>query len=255
MLRRKPLISIVGAGPGDPELITIKGLKAIQLAEVILYDALSSEKLLEHAKDGAELIYVGKRCGQHSLKQEDINALLLTKSRQFKYIVRLKGGDPFIFGRGHEEYESLAKFNLDIEIIPGISSSTCLPLLQKVPLTRRNISESFWVLTGTTKNHEISQDVYDSSRSNATVVILMGLRKLKEIANIFQKAGKGKTPMMVIVNGSRINEEVHLSTVDQTIQNRSINPTQGPGIIIIGEVVSLHPNFIKQVKKVSYEYS
>ena len=250
----KSTVTIVGAGPGDPDLITLKGLKAIQSADVILYDALSNEDLLAYAREGTEKIYVGKRCGRHSLKQADINALLISKSKTSQNIVRLKGGDPFIFGRGHEEYTALQSLGISVKIVPGISSSTSLPLLQKVPLTRRNISESFWVLTGTTKDHEISRDVYDASKSNATVVILMGIKKISQITKIFIEQGKGNVPVMIISKGSQKDEEIVLGSVSDIHQRAMSTSFATPGIIVIGEVVSLHPQFINQVKTLTYEH-
>jgi len=241
-----PKVTIVGAGPGDPELITVKGLKAIQSADVILYDALSSEGLLEEARHDAELIYVGKRCGRHSLKQVDINALIRQKALQTDHIVRLKGGDPFVFGRGHEELTDLSKYDIDVEIIPGITSVTSLPLLQSVPLTRRNVSESFWVLTGTTKSHQLSKDIPMAAQSDATVVILMGMRKLSQICDVFTNAGKSKLPVMVISNGSTPQEVVALGDVSDICDKVASAGIEAPGIIIIGEVVALHPSYIHQ---------
>jgi len=241
-----PSVIILGAGPGDPELITIKGFKAIQQADVILYDALSSSELLDHAKPGAECIYVGKRCGQHSLKQVDINTLILQKAREHKKVVRLKGGDPYVFGRGHEEYTFLRKHDILVEVIPGISSVTSLPLLQNVPLTRRNVAESFWVITATTKDHAISQDIILAAQSNATIVILMGMRKIDEIASIYVQNGRADLPAMVISKGSTQEEKYVLGEISTLSHQVKINQIPSPGIIIIGEVVSLHPNYIRQ---------
>ncbi len=239
-------ISIVGAGPGDPELITLKGLKALQAADVILYDALANNALLDYAKSGAKLIYVGKRCGSHSLKQADINGLILRMALKYDHVLRLKGGDPFIFGRGHEELVHLSKFDFDIEIIPGISSVTGLPLLQHVPLTRRNISESFWVCTGTTKNHQLSSDILLAAKSKATVVILMGMRKLKEICDVFISEGRSILPIMIISNGSTPSEKVILGSVSDIYEKATTSGIKAPGIIILGDTVSLHPEFIHQ---------
>lgn len=239
-------VTIVGAGPGDPELITLKGLRAIQSADVILYDALSSDELLKFAQPKAELIYVGKRCGRHSLKQSDINALLLQMTYKHNHVVRLKGGDPFVFGRGHEELSFLQKRNISVKVIPGISSSTGLPLLQDVPLTKRNVAESFWVITGTTKKHQLSNDIKLAAQSKATVVILMGMRKLEEISEIFMSKGKDELPAMVISNGATAEEKIVLGTVKDIYQKTTEQKVGAPGIIILGEVVALHPKFIHQ---------
>ena len=239
-------ISIVGAGPGDPELLTLKGLRAIQSADVILYDALSGMPILEFARTNTKKIYVGKRCGKHSVKQPDINALMYQLSTQYRNIVRLKGGDPFIFGRGHEELSYLKKKGIDVEVIPGISSVTSLPLLQHVPLTRRNISESFWVLTGTTKHHRLSEDIFLAAKSNATIVILMGMRKLKEICSLFKRENKDDMPVMIISQGSTNEEKVALGTINDISERAQIKNLKTPGIIIVGEVVRLHPEYIYQ---------
>ena len=232
---------LVGAGPGDPELISVKGLKAIQSADVILYDALSSDDLLKEARADAELIYVGKRCTKHSLKQADINALIYQKAQQFKNVVRLKGGDPFIFGRGHEEKDFLLRRGIHVEVVPGISSVTSLAGLQGVPLTRRNISESFWVLTGTTKDHQLSKDVTQAITTDATLVILMATKKLAQISKLLMASGKSDVPMMIIENGSKTEEKVYIGT---PVEFKNGLELSGPGIIIVGEVVSLHHDFI-----------
>jgi len=241
---KKVKVTLVGAGPGDPDLITVKAMKAIQSADAILYDALVGEDILKYASPHAELIYVGKRCGQHSLKQEDINALLAQTARRVGHVVRLKGGDPFIFGRGHEELVFLRKKNIEVQVVPGISSATSLALLQEVPLTRRRVAESFWVITGTTKNHELSKDLTLAAQSTATVVILMGMRKLDEISQLFSNAGKTETPVMVIQNGSQETEKVVLGTVTDISKKVQEAGVGAPGIIIIGEVVSLHPAYV-----------
>ena len=141
-------VILVGAGPGDEELITVKGLKAIKSGDVIIYDDLINKNLLRYAKEGAELIYVGKRKGKHSYKQEDINRLLVEKAKENKVVVRLKGGDPFVFGRGGEEILYLKKHNIPYEVIPGITSAIGVPEVAGIPLTHRKVSTSFTVVTG-----------------------------------------------------------------------------------------------------------
>jgi len=246
-------VTLVGAGPGAVDLITVRGMRAIQSADIILYDALSGDDMLAYASDDAELIYVGKRCGQHSLKQPDINALLFQSVSRGKQVVRLKGGDPFIFGRGHEELAFLQNRNVEVEIIPGISSSTSLPLLQNVPLTRRRIAESFWVLTGTTKQHELSGDIEIAARTSATLVILMGMRKLGEIATILARVGKQTVPVMVIQNGSRDDQKVVLGTAQDIVAKVQEAGVGAPGIIVIGEVVGLHPALVQEEVTVNYQ--
>ena len=147
------------------------------------------------------------------------------KRQEYRHVVRLKGGDPYVFGRGHEEKVSLEKLGFDVRVIPGISSATSLPLIQGVPLTRRNVSESFWVMTGTTKNHQISADIYLAAKSNATAVILMGMNKLSEIAEIYCKEGKKEIPVMVISKGSTQDEAVVIASAKAVSYTHLTLPT------------------------------
>ena len=185
---RHPKLTVVGAGPGDPELITLKAIKAISTANVILYDALVNSELLKYASSLSEKIFVGKRRGCYSYQQEQINDLIVAKAQRHGHVVRLKGGDSFVFGRGSEEIEFAQQNNLQTEVIPGISSALAVPAGQGIPLTRRHVSESFWVITGTTKTHQLSSDILIAAQSTATIVILMGMGKLNEIVNVFSKA-------------------------------------------------------------------
>ncbi|MES2429224.1 MAG: uroporphyrinogen-III C-methyltransferase [Bacteroidota bacterium] len=241
-MSKQPRITLVGAGPGDAELITLKGIKALKTADVVLYDALINEELLEFAEN-AEKVYVGKRSGEHSYSQEAVNKLLVDYAINYGHVVRLKGGDPFVFGRGYEELEYAAINNIPTEIIPGISSSISVAGLQHIPVTHRGLSESFWVVTGTTSSGNISTDVYDAAKSRATVVILMGLNKLQEITDIFKNENKGQLPVAVIQNGSTPQEKVVIGTVDNIVELVKENSITAPAIIIIGDVVSLHPLF------------
>lgn len=242
-------ISIVGAGPGDPDLLTIKAYKALQTADVILYDALVNPEILKYAPEDALRIYVGKRANNHRYPQEDINMMLVQYAYSHGHVVRLKGGDPFVFGRGHEELAFAEAFVIDTQIIPGISSCIAVPELQKVPLTRRGINESFWVLTGTTKAGTLSKDIAVAAQSSATAVILMGMRKIRKITALFSKEGKGETPVLVIQNGSRGNEKSVLGTVDTIAAKVETLGFSTPGIIVIGDVVSLHPEFNRIVQE------
>lgn len=245
MKNKKAKITLVGAGPGDKDLITVKGLKAIQSADAILYDALVNEELLDEAPNAVK-VFVGKRAGAPCIKQDKINLMLVQHALEFGHVVRLKGGDPFIFGRGHEEMVYAESFDIPVDIIPGISSTTSLPLLQRVPLTRRHVSESFWVLTGSTKNHELSNDIKAAARTTATMVILMGIRKLPIIRDILLQEGKKDLPIMIVQSGSTENEKVVVGTIDDITEKAKKENIGTPGIIIIGEVVSLHPHFVKE---------
>lgn len=237
-------VQLIGAGPGDVELITVKGLKAIQDADAILYDALVNKELLKECKPSAKLIYVGKRAGAHSATQDDINLAILQAALNYDHVVRLKGGDPFVFGRGHEELVYLKNFDIDVEVIPGLTTSTSLPLLQSVPVTKRGVSESFWVMTGTTSFGKLSNDVRLGIKSSATLVILMGIKKISQIAELLEQEGKNEMPIMIIQNGSMPNQKVLITSGKEVVRDIVDSGIGTPGIIIIGEVVKLHPDFV-----------
>jgi uroporphyrin-III C-methyltransferase len=239
-----PKVTLVGAGPGDAELITLRGLKALRSASVVLYDALVNEELLAEAPKSARRIFVGKRAGHHRFRQEEINRLLVQSALLHGHVVRLKGGDPFVFGRGHEELTYVAQFGIETAVVPGISSCIALPELQGVPVTRRRCSESFWVLTGTTRRGTLSEDVALAARSSATVVILMGMRKLREIANLFSEQGKADLPAMVIQNGSLPTEKCVLGHVRDIAERVEAAGVGSPGIIVLGEAAALHPEWL-----------
>ena len=242
-------VSIVGAGPGDVELLTIKGLKAIQTANVILYDALVNPALLEEAQKDALTIYVGKRASQHQFSQAEINVMLVRYALVFGHVVRLKGGDPFVFGRGHEELEYVRSKNIPVEIIPGISSCIAVPALQQIPLTRRGINESFWVITATTRTGLLSKDLALAAQSSATIVVLMGLRKLAQIVKLFQQYQKSELPVIVIQGGSTKEERCVIGTIKTINEKVKLAQLQTPALIVIGEVVKLHPNLVLEEMK------
>ena len=233
-----PTLTIVGAGPGDADLITIKAVKALRNADVILYDALINTDLLEYAPEDTELIFVGKRKGCYAFQQDQINDLIVSKARQKGHVVRLKGGDPFVFGRGAEEIDYARLFGLRTFMVPGISSSVAVPAYQGIALTKRHVSESFWVITGTTKSHKISSDIALAAKSTATVVILMGMGKLAEIVDIFKQHGKSGTAVAVIQNGTTSKESAGIGTISTIQQIVSDKGLSSPAIIVIGEVVS-----------------
>jgi uroporphyrin-III C-methyltransferase len=240
---KEPRITLVGAGPGDAELITIKGIKALQTADVVLYDALVNEELLEFAPAHATKVYVGKRSGDHSFSQENINKLMIDYALNYGHVVRLKGGDPFVFGRGYEELDHAADYSIPAQVIPGISSSIGVPGLQGIPVTHRGLSESFWVVTGTTSDGKVSADLYQAAKTKATIVVLMGIHKLAEIAEIFKNEGKNRLPVAVIQSGSTTNEKVVIGVVDTIVEVAEENHITSPALIVFGEVVSLHPKF------------
>ncbi|MHA7056189.1 uroporphyrinogen-III C-methyltransferase [Aquimarina sp. M1] len=247
-----PKLTVVGAGPGDPDLITLKAIKALESADVVLYDALINESLLAYAPN-AEKIFVGKRKGCYAYQQEQINELIVSRAKSHGHVVRLKGGDPFIFGRGAEEIDYVQEFGVETHMVPGISSSLAVPAYQGIPLTKRGSSESFWVITGTTKSHKLSQDVCLAAKSNATVVILMGMSKLKEIVSIFAAENKQDIPVAIIQNGTTENEKFgfgSVRTIEQVVLEKKIS---SPAIIVIGDVVEQRAKLASIYKEVKEE--
>jgi uroporphyrin-III C-methyltransferase len=240
---KEPRITLVGAGPGDADLITLKGVKALQTADVVLYDALVNDELLDFAPAHAVRVYVGKRSGDHSYSQDAVNKLMIDYAINYGHVVRLKGGDPFVFGRGFEELDYAASYSIKAQVIPGISSSIGVPSMQHIPVTHRGLSESFWVVTGTTTSGKVSNDVYEAARTTATVVVLMGIHKLEEITAIFKKEGKNKLPVAVIQSGTTKNEKVAIGIVDTIVEIVEEKKITSPALIVFGEVVSLHPAY------------
>ncbi|GGG97624.1 uroporphyrinogen-III C-methyltransferase [Parapedobacter pyrenivorans] len=241
-----PKITLVGAGPGDTDLISLKGLKALSTADVVLYDALVNEALLEYVPATAVRVFVGKRASHHAYSQLEINQMLVAFARSHGHVVRLKGGDPFVFGRGGEEIEYAASRHIPTAVVPGISSAISLAGLQGIPLTYRGLSESFWVITGATTAGSISKDVYTAARTAATVVVLMGLNKLAEIVQVYQEAGRGQLPIAIIQNGSLPDEKIALGTVDSIVARAKEEQIGAPAVIIIGEVVAKHEHFAQE---------
>ncbi len=233
-----PTLSIVGAGPGDPELITVKGLKAIQKANVILYDALASPILLEHAMPSCKLVYVGKRKGKKEFSQDEINQLIVFYATRYGSVVRLKGGDPNVFGRGHEELEYAARRGVSIQVIPGVSSSIAAPTAAGIPLTKRGVNESFWVVTGTLSSGELSNDIYLAAQSSATIIVLMGMSHLGAITSIFQEARSSFEPIAIIQHATLPEQKVVTGTMFNIHQQVLENEISSPAVIVIGKVVN-----------------
>lgn len=247
----KPVVKIVGAGPGDADLLTLKAFKALKSAKAILYDALIGREILAYANPKAELIYVGKRAANHSYSQEEINQLIVEYAFTYGDVVRLKGGDPYIFGRGHEEYNYVSSFGIDVQVIPGISSAIAVPELSNIPLTKRGVSESFWVLTATNKKGELSKDIRQAVKSDATIVVLMGVGKIPQIVKLYQQNNKPETPVAIIQNGSLKSSKTVVGNINSIEEIAKDNKIGTPGIIVIGEVVNANPEFI--LEQISYE--
>ena len=246
-----PKLTVVGAGPGDLDLITLKAIKTLKSANVVLYDALVNTELLSYTSSDAECIYVGKRKGCYSYQQEQINELIVQRAFTKGHVVRLKGGDPFVFGRGAEEMEYASNYGVNVEMVPGISSSLAVPAYQNIPLTKRGSSESFWVITGTTKRHQMSDDVKLAAKSNATVVVLMGMSKISEIINCFKVENKHELPVAIIQNGTTKYEKIGVGTVDTIEQVVKSKQLSNPAIIVFGNVVN-HRDLVLSTKQLSH---
>lgn len=238
-MKNKKLI-LVGAGPGDEELITVKGLNAIKNAKAILYDALVNPDLLKNAPSDIPKVFVGKRKGQHHYSQEKINELIVEHAIKYDSVVRLKGGDPFVFGRGYEELIYAHQHDITTEYIPGISSSIGVLGINNIPVTHRGSSESFWVITGTNKDRKLSTDIQLAANSKATVVILMGVSKLKEIVEIYKSQNKSDAAIAIIQKGSLPEENVVIATISAIEDVVAKNKIHPPAVIVIGDVVNVH---------------
>jgi uroporphyrin-III C-methyltransferase len=229
-------LTLIGAGPGDPELITLKGIHALRSADVVLYDALVNEALLEYAPPVAERVFVGKRRGSKSYEQEEINAMIVLLARQFGHVVRLKGGDPFVFGRGMEEMRHAQEHGIETAYIPGISSAIAAPGLAGIPVTLRGASRSFWTMTATTDTGELNPEIATAAATDATLVLLMGLSKIGEIAAIYAGLGKNDLPVAVIQDASLPTQTVVTGCV-RDIESRAHqwHPIR-PAVVVIGGV-------------------
>lgn len=232
-------LTVVGAGIGDPDLITIKGKKVLESADVVLYDALANEILLNYAPTRALKIFVGKRRGYKSFEQDEINAMIVKYATEHGHVVRLKGGDPFVFGRGREEMIFAEAHGIETEYVPGISSAIAAAGVAHIPITFRNIARSFWVITATTETGEISEDISLAAKSNATIVILMGLAHLECIVEFFRTENKSNLPIAVIYNASMPTEKIVIGEIENIVEKIKENKLKPPAVIIIGEVVNL----------------
>lgn len=234
-------VYLVGAGPGDVDLITVKGMKCIQRADVILYDRLINQQLLSYAKQEADLIYCGKLPSYHSMKQETINRFLVKHAQQGKVVVRLKGGDPFIFGRGGEEAVFLAKHGISFEIVPGITSGIAAPAYAGIPVTHRALSSTFAFVTGHRQHNKEDRICWESlAKGIDTLAIYMGVGNLPYICDQLIKYGRSKsTPAAIVHWGTTNNQQTITGTLHSIVEIARESHIQNPSIIIIGEVVKL----------------
>jgi uroporphyrin-III C-methyltransferase len=230
-------VYIVGGGPGDPGLITVKGLGCLRRADVVLYDRLVAQELLLEAPAHAELIDVGKEPKRHRRSQDEINALLIEKAREGKIVVRLKGGDPFVFGRGGEECQALTEAGVRYEVVPGVSSAIAVPAYAGIPVTQRGMTTAFTVVAGHTGGSDSTID-WDALSRIGTVIFLMGVEHLPEIVTRLIAHGRSAdTPAALIQEGTTQNQIVVAGTLEDIIEKaQDIHP---PAVLIVGEVVSL----------------
>ena len=241
-------VYLIGAGPGDPGLLTLKGLECICRADVIVYDRLVHPAILAHARPDAELIYVGKASSAHTMKQDDINRLLVDKAKEGKTVARLKGGDPFVFGRGGEEAEALVSEGIEFEVVPGITSAIAAPAYAGIPVTHRDCCSALGIITG----HEQSDNPQSAIRNPKsrirwdavakldTIVFLMGVENLPNIVNELVKNGRDpSTPVALVRWGTRTEQETLVGTLSDIVEKVKSAGFKSPAVTIVGEVVKL----------------
>lgn len=240
-MEKKGIVYLVGAGPGDAQLLTLKGEKRLKTCEVLVYDRLASEDFLELIPPECEKIYVGKVVGNHSFRQEDINEIIVKKALEGKRVVRLKGGDPFVFGRGGEEINSLTEAGIAYEVIPGITSAIAAAAYAGIPVTHRGISRSFHVITGhTMEGDESVPDFENLAKIEGTLIFLMGMSNLDQITKSLMEHGKdGNTPVALVSNGTTKDQRVVKGTLINIVSVAKEKQIKAPAIIIIGYVVEL----------------
>ncbi|MBH0090457.1 siroheme synthase CysG [Pseudoalteromonas sp. AS84] len=234
-------VYVVGAGPGDPELLTLKALQLMQQADVVVYDFLVSDEIMELVRRDADLICVGKRLGDHSVVQDDTNQMLVDLAKQGKKVCRIKGGDPFIYGRGGEEVQVLAANNVNYQIVPGITAAAGCSAYAGIPLTHRDHAQAIQFVTGHCKKDGQELDWQSLAKANQTLAIYMGVIKSPHIQSELLKHGrKADTPVAIIENGTRKNQRVVTGQLGELADLIERNSIISPALLIIGEVAALH---------------
>ena len=233
-------VALVGAGPGDPGLMTVRGLELLRRAEVVVYDRLVDRRLLDEAPR-ARRIFAGKASGNHALPQEQITKLLLLHARRGRRVVRLKGGDPFVFGRGGEEAEALARARIPFEVVPGVSSAVAVPAYAGIPVTHRGVASSFTVVTGHgSGSGESSVDWARLARGSDTLVVLMGVESLTRIARELIAHGRpATTPVALVRSGTTSAQETVTGTLRDIAARAARARLEPPVVIVVGDVVAL----------------
>ena len=239
----KGSVYLIGAGPGDPGLMTVRGLELLRRAEVVVFDSLVGEEVLREAPASAEMLDVGKRGGRHKAEQPEINALLLEKAMQGRMVVRLKGGDPFLFGRGGEEAEHLRRHGVEVHVVPGVSASIAVPALAGVPVTHRTLSSSVTIITGHEGEHKEEEwlDWAALARGGGTLVIMMGMSNLgRNMARLMAGGVKDHVPVAIIQDGSSPSQRIVISSVGRAEEDCRREGLGAPAVIVVGKVVDLH---------------
>jgi uroporphyrinogen III methyltransferase/synthase len=239
---KKGKVYLVGAGPGDPDLLSIKALKIIRKAEVIVYDRLVEKSILKLIPKTTEKIYVGKRSGRHTVPQDKIHEILVEETRKGKTVVRLKGGDPFLFGRGGEEAQELRREDIPFEVIPGITSALAAPAYAGIPITHRDYASSIAIVTGhedpTKPESRVKWDRLATSVD--TIIVLMGMEKLGAIVERLIKGGRDpKTDVAIIEWGTTKRQRTTVGTLGNIVEKTRAKKVKPPAIIVIGDVVKL----------------
>lgn len=241
----KGKVYLVGAGPGDPGLLTLKGKALLEKAQVVVYDYLANPELLKYCPEECEFIYVGKKGGAHTMSQEEINQLLVQKAKEGKLVVRLKGGDPFLFGRGGEEIEELVKEGIPFEVVPGITSAIAVPAYAGIPVTHRDYTSTLAIITGhEAEGKEESRIDFKALAKIGTLVFLMGVKNLPNIVENLLREGKSpETPVAVIQWGTTPRQKTATGTLETILDEVKKQGISAPAIIVVGEVVKLREKF------------
>lgn len=235
----KGKVYLVGSGPGDPELLTIKARRLIGEADVILYDRLVNPEILNLSKKEAKRVFVGKAPGSHTIDQESINNIIASEAENNSVVVRLKGGDPFVLGRGGEEARALRKRKIPFEIVPGVTSAIAVPEAAGIPITDRAASSSFTIVSGHRAKGRTGPEIDFSKIESDTVVILMGLGNIEQIVEQLKKKRDEKMPVAVIEQGTTMNERTVIGTLGDIVEKVKDMNIRAPTVIVVGDVVNL----------------
>ena len=231
-------VSLVGAGPGDPGLLTRKAIARLRAADLVLYDALIDEKILRYARQ-AQRFFVGKRKGRHALTQDKINALMIRAARRGRRVVRLKGGDPFVLGRGGEEALALASASVSYDVVPGVTSAIAAPALAGIPVTHRGVASAFFVVSGH-EEESFASAIQGLQPSGVTLIVLMGVGRSSALAgHLISRGWARETPAAIVVDGSMPQQQAWRGTLDDLAHGLAVIEAAGPGTIVVGEVVSI----------------